>query len=284
MQAGCCEAHLIYDLHAHSNASDGNLSPEALVARAVERGVQVLALTDHDTTGALARASLAAAESGLVLIPGIEFSTQWMGRGIHVVGLNIDPTHPVLQAGIASQLELRYQRAEQIAHKLSKMNVKDSLVGAQQLAGDAVIGRPHFAQYLLNAGYAPHFAGAFKKYLGAGKPGDVKQCWPEMATVIGWITAAGGIAVLAHPDKYEMTRTKLCTLVQAFREAGGRALEVVSGKQLPGVAEKLAAIANQFGLLASCGSDFHVPNQPWQELGAFGKLPSSCEPVWHAWQ
>lgn len=271
---------MIYDLHTHSNASDGFLSPEALVARAQAKGVTALALTDHDTLAGQVEAAAAAAQAGIALIPGIEFSTQWQGRSIHVVGLGFNPLAASLQQGIERQTASRLERAQTIGEKLAKVGIADACAGARALAGDAVLGRPHFAQYLVACGAVKDVASAFKRYLGAGKIGDVKQLWPGVDEAVQWITAAGGLAVLAHPDKYDMTRSKLCQLLGDFREAGGQAIEVISGKQVNTLTDKLARLAGQFSLAASCGSDFHIPNQPWQELGAFGKLPDFCQPVW----
>lgn len=270
----------LYDLHAHSNISDGILSPEMLVSRAKERGVDVLALTDHDTVAGLVRARNAAVKQGLRLIDGIEFSSNWGKIGVHVVGLAVDPTSPGMQQAVVEQCQVRERRAEKIAERLTKLGLPGTLAGAKALAGDAVLGRPHFAQFLVDMGAVKSLNQAFKKYLGAGKPGDVKHMWPAMDTVIDWIRTAGGVAVLAHPHKYNLTRTKICALASDFAAAGGRAIEVVSGRQDPGVAEDLARIANERGLYASCGSDFHVPDQPWQELGAFGTMPALCKPVW----
>lgn len=274
------EAHLIYDLHTHSNASDGFLSPQQLVQRAAAKGVAALALTDHDTLVGQIQAQAAASEHGIEFITGIEFSTQWQGRSIHIVGLGVDLTAPSLLSGIQQQMVSRTQRAHTIGEKLAKAGIAGAYAGALAIAQDSVLGRPHFAQYLVACGAVKDVASAFKRYLGAGKIGDVKQLWPEVAEAVEWIKNAGGIPVLAHPDKYEMTRSKLCQLLGAFKEAGGQALEVISGKQIGTVTEKLARLAQLFDLAASCGSDFHIPNQPWQELGAFGKLPDFCQPVW----
>ncbi len=271
---------MIYDLHTHSNASDGFLSPAQLVARAQAKGVTALALTDHDTLAGQAAAESAATEVGIRLIPGIEFSTQWLGRSIHIVGLGFDTSAPSIKQGIERQSASRDERAHTIGEKLAKAGIPDAHKGAQEIAGAAVLGRPHFAQYLVACGAVKDVASAFKRYLGAGKIGDVKQLWPEVAEAVEWITAAKGVAVLAHPDKYDMTRSKLCQLLGHFREAGGQAVEVISGKQVNTITDKLARLAGQFSLAASCGSDFHMPNQPWQELGAFGKLPDFCLPVW----
>jgi len=274
----------IYDLHSHSDQSDGILSPEALVSRAKRQDVSVLALTDHDTVTGLYRAQRQAALEEIELIAGIEFSAHWNGRNIHVVGLNIDIERASLCDAVAEQEALRNKRAEVIGAKLEGMGVKDAYEGAKTIAGEGVIGRPHFAAYLVKHGYAKSVQAAFKVYLGAGKPGDVKQMWPELDDVVGTICKSGGVAVIAHPAKYNMTRTKLCLMLEDFKDAGGLAMEVVSGKQQPDVTKNLAGIAKRFGLLGSCGSDFHVPDQKWQELGQFSPLPDDIEPVWGAWE
>jgi predicted metal-dependent phosphoesterase TrpH len=299
---------VLYDLHTHSYCSDGQLSPAELVALARRQGVRVLALTDHDTLDGIAEAQQAALESvdvaaidrsinssinsltgeegnansdkPLTIITGIELSTQWRGRGIHIVGLNIDIDSPVLQAAIHTQTQTRIQRAETIAHRLEKAGIKGALAGAKRHAGGGAIGRPHFAQYMVDSGYVGTIPQAFKRYLGAGKVGDVKQCWPDVDEAVKWIVQAGGIAVLAHPDKYDLTRTKLYDLLGDFSEAGGQAMEVVSGHQDKSVTLKLARAAEDFSLLASCGSDFHSPKNTWQALGRYSPLPESCTPVW----
>jgi predicted metal-dependent phosphoesterase TrpH len=269
-----------FDLHCHSHFSDGALSPEMLIARAKEREVDVLALTDHDTIAGLSLAQKAADEHGIRLVNGIEFSSQWGSGGVHIVGLDFRRDSPELIAAIDEQNLSRSGRAEQIAARLAKAGIMGSLEGAQALAGNAYVGRPHFAQYLVNVGAVNNINAAFKKYLGAGKSADVKYQWPAMKTVIEWIHAAGGVAVLAHPYKYELTRTKMCALIKDFALAGGDALEVVSGMQAHPVTEDLARIAAANNLAASCGSDFHLPGQAWQELGCFPSLPEACRPVW----
>lgn len=274
---------LIYDLHCHTTFSDGMLSPEDLVTRAKTRNVDVLAVTDHDTVAGLQQAALAASHTSIDLVTGIEFSSQWMGRGIHIVGLNIDLQSGDLAAAVRSQHERRSERAEAIAARLAKAGIEGALDGAQAAAGSETLGRPHFARFLVESGYVANINQAFKKYLGAGKPGDIKNLWPEVPEVVEWIKRSGGVAVLAHPTKYKMTRTKLCQLTDCFAASGGAAIEVISGKQIAGVADNLARIANQFGLAVSLGSDFHVPDQPWQELGCCGYLPSHMSPVWELW-
>ncbi|WP_439509379.1 PHP domain-containing protein [Marinimicrobium koreense] len=270
----------MYDLHSHSHCSDGILSPEALMSRARDQGVSALALTDHDTVEGVSRARAAAADIGLTLIPGIEFSSQWGKGGVHIVGLGIDIESPALQAAIRAQQGARASRAEAIAERLEQLGIPGALAGARSESGGGQLGRPHFAQFLVAQGKVKDVGAAFKKYLGAGKPADVKFQWPGMEQVIGWIHQAGGLAVLAHPKKYPLTRTKMCALISDFADLGGDALEVVSGQQPSGVADDLARIAEREGLAASCGSDFHRPDAPWQELGNFGPLPERCRPVW----
>jgi 3',5'-nucleoside bisphosphate phosphatase len=274
------EIHIVYDLHTHSYHSDGKLSPQALVELAKANGVSVLALTDHDTVAGIEEAQAIAGEE-LTLIAGIEFSAQWQGRGIHIVGLQVDTYSLSLQAAIARQTQVRTDRAKTIASRLEKAGIKNALEGAQQYAKGAAIGRPHFAQYMVDKAYVSNFAQAFKKYLGAGKVGDVKEGWPSVEEVVAWILASGGIAVLAHPDKYDLTRTKLYALLEDFVTAGGQAIEVVSGLQEASVTAKMVRAAKDFSLLASCGSDFHAPGQAWQALGRYSPLPEGCEPVWN---
>ncbi len=271
----------MYDLHCHSTCSDGQLSPADLVRRARERHVEVLALTDHDTLNGLPDAAATAAEVGIRLIPGIEFSCRWEGRGVHVVGLNFDPEHPQLLQAVAQQEQTRWERAQLIGEKLAKLGIEGAFEGACRLAGEGgMVGRPHFAQYLVEQGRVADIDGAFKRYLGTGKPGDVKQSWPVMEEAIGWIRAAGGLAVLAHPDKYKVTRTRLRAMVEEFRDVGGEGIEVVSGNQNTNVTRDMQQLATRYGLLASCGSDFHFPGQSWQDLGVMPPLPENCTPVW----
>ena len=274
----------LFDLHTHTLASDGILSAEALLSRASRKGVSVLALTDHDTLDGIAEARLAAESLGVTLIAGIEVSSQWRGRGIHVLGLAIDTEAPSLREAVAQMAETRNLRAVAIARALAKAGLSDEqgiLARAREEAGAGSIGRPHFARALVAMGKVASLNMAFKRYLGSGKPGDVKQHFPEVAEAVAMITGAGGVAVLAHPLKYDLTRTKLCELLADFRAAGGQAVELISGFQEAKATQDLARLINQFELYASQGSDFHMPDQPWQELGCTGVLPDTVKPVWH---
>ncbi len=269
------------DLHCHTTASDGQLTPTELVARATENGVTHLAITDHDTINGLKEARAAAGEQGLRLIPGVELSCQWKSHTIHVVGLDFDADDTAFGGALAEQNDNRWRRARMIHERLSGLGVEDLLERATEKARGDVPGRPHFASALMEAGKVKDFNQAFKRHLGAGKRGDVKACWPELDTVVQWILEAGGIPVLAHPRKYKMTATKLRSLVADFRRAGGRALEVSTSGQSSGDLGFLAELCRRESMLASQGSDFHFPGASWCELGRIAKMPEGLDPVWH---
>jgi len=270
---------MIADLHCHTTASDGALTPRELLHRAATAGVELLAITDHDTVDAYAELGDAGVP-GLRIVPGIEFSSQWSGHTIHVVGLGIDLDSPILGDAVRRQKSAREQRAVAIGERLDRLGCNDTLAGARRLAGDMPLGRPHFARHLVESGRVKSISAAFKKYLGPGKPGDVKHYWQPVAMIIGWIRDAGGIAVLAHPGKYGMTNTKVGVLVDAFRASGGQAMEVLCGQQTADVTRRLARICNERDMHASCGSDFHMPDRSWCEIGRCGELPDDCRPVW----
>lgn len=269
------------DLHCHSTASDGALSPGDVVRRAADNGVTHLALTDHDTTTGLPEARQAARDVGLNLINGVELSCQWRSHTIHIVGLGFDDDNPPWRAALEQQADNRWQRARMIEDRLRKLGVDNLLSKATEAAGGDVPGRPHFARILIQEGAVRDNGQAFKRYLGAGKPGDVKACWPSLETVTGWIRSAGGIAVVAHPKKYKMTATKLRDLMKDFVEAGGQGMEVLTSGQSSGDLGFLAELCRREGYLASQGSDFHFPGAAWCDLGRLpGVLPEGLEPVW----
>jgi len=270
---------MIYDLHSHTTCSDGTLSPADLIARAAENGVKAFSITDHDTVAAYQDLARQAAPT-LTVIPGIEFSTQWNGVGIHVVGLNIKLESDAINTGVNYQRTARRTRAEKIAERLEKAGLKDALAGATRVAGVAEISRPHFARYMVESGFSKSHEHAFKKFLGAGKPGDIKQLWAEPKQAIAWIRDSGGVAVLAHPHKYRMTRTKLLALIDDFVALGLQGMEVLSGSQGKDITGMLRDIAVQRKLLASVGSDYHGAATPWCKPGMHTRLPSACTPVW----
>ena len=273
---------MLADLHTHTTASDGQLHPAELLAEAHAAGVQLLAITDHDTLAGYATINPGLA-TGCRIITGIELSTAWNKTGIHVVGLNIDMDNAELLAGVTRQRNARRERAQLIAKKLEKLGFHDVLQGAEQLAGPAEVSRPHFARYLVESGQIKSMQDAFRKYLGPGKAGDIREMWASLDEVIGWIHAAGGVAALAHPAKYKLTNLKLEELTRDFCAAGGDALEVISGQQDPSLTTRLGKLAVRHSMLASCGSDFHQPGQNWARLGVVAALPRGCTPVWEAW-
>jgi len=273
----------VYDLHTHTVYSDGALAPAELVARAAANGVQVLALTDHDVTDGVPEAQAAAQQAGITLVPGVEISVTWGAQTVHVVGLQIDITHPGLQAGLARLREFREWRAEEIGRRLAKAGIAGASEGARALAQRGLVSRTHFAQFLVASGHAADVRSVFKKYLVHGKPGYVPGQWAGLDEAIGWIRAAGGQAVLAHPARYKITATRLKKLLGEFRDAGGAAIEVVSGSHSRDDMFRFAQLAHSFGLLASSGSDFHGPHNYYMDLGPMPPLPDGCTPVWQTW-
>ncbi len=273
----------VYDLHTHTFYSDGALAPAELVARAAANGVHVLALTDHDVTDGVPEALDAARQAGIALVPGVEISVTWGGQTVHVVGLQIDIASAGLQNGLARLREFRAWRAEEIGRRLAKAGIPGAIEGARARALRGLVSRTHFAQFLVAAGYAADVRSVFKKFLVHGKPGYVPGQWAGLDEAIGWIRAAGGQAVLAHPARYKITATKLKRLLGEFRDAGGAAIEVVSGSHSRDDMFRFAQLARSYDLLASSGSDFHGPYNYYMDLGPLPPLPDGCTPVWQSW-
>jgi len=269
-----------YDLHTHSLASDGTLSPAELVSTAHAAGVNVLALTDHDTTDGIAAAREQAGGLGLQLIAGVEISVSWQGHTIHVLGLNIDPACAELLSGLKRLAAFRDWRAEEIGRRLARAGIEGAYDGARALASGRIVSRTHFARFLVASGHAASVRDVFKSYLVNNKPGFVSGEWAGLGEALDWIRAAGGLAVIAHPARYRLTATKLRRLIGEFREQGGVGLEVVSGSHTHDNVETMAARARNEGLLASQGSDYHGPENPWINLGQLREMPAGCKPVW----
>ncbi len=274
---------LVYDLHSHSTASDGTLSPADLVARAHRAGVQVLALTDHDTTSGLPEAQRSARALGMEVVPGVEVSVTWGGRTVHILGLGVDVAAEGLQRGLAGLRAFRDWRAGEIARRLERHGIPGAYDGARRYASGNIVGRTHFARYIVERGLAKDLRDVFKRFLVGNKPGHVPGQWAGLDEVVGWITGAGGQAVIAHPGRYKLTATRLRQLFGEFRECGGEGVEVVSGSHSSQDCLVMAAHARSFGLLASAGSDYHGPENPWLELGRLPALPEGCVPVWESW-
>lgn len=269
-----------YDLHTHSTASDGTLPPADLVQAAAAAGVDVMALTDHDTLDGLDEARQMAEQQGLRLIPGVEISVTWQGAAVHILGLNVNSECEALQQGLVGLREYRDWRAEEIGRRLDKKGIGGAFEAACALSTGKLVSRTHFARFLVAEGYARDVREVFRKYLVQGKPGHVPGKWAALEDAVGWILQAQGTAVIAHPARYNMTRSKLRKLIAAFKEAGGRGLEVVSGSHSKDEYFTMARHAKDFGLLSSAGSDFHDPKNPWIALGKLPPLPPGCNPVW----
>jgi 3',5'-nucleoside bisphosphate phosphatase len=270
------------DLHTHSNCSDGSLTPAELVARAAAAGVQVLALTDHDTIAGLDEARRSAAAHGLTLVPGVEISASWRAQAIHVLGLWIDPASPQLQSRLGAQADQRRTRMAKICARLTKLKLPgDALLAAVQ-AHPGLPTRAHLAQAIVAGGHAENTEAAFRKFLGKGKAAHIAAEWPALEQVVGWICAAGGVAALAHPIRYSISAGARRGLLGDFAAAGGTTLEVVSGGNGAQHVDACAALAVTFGLFGSVGSDFHNPQATWNPLGRSLKLPDCVTPVWRS--
>lgn len=284
MMGAGTETVLRHDLHTHSTASDGCYTPTELVSRARAAGIDVLALTDHDSTAGLAEAGAEALQSAIHFIPGVEISVTWHGKTLHLVGLAIDVGNEPLQAGLRWLETIRAERAREMGRRLERAGISGIAADAEALAGAGMITRTHFAHCLARRGLAMDVRDVFNRYLTTGKPGYVATRWAEMEDAIAWISGAGGVAVLAHPQRYRLTGSWLRRLLGEFKEMGGAALEVLSGTASPGDIQSSAALAQRYGLLASCGSDFHGPDEGWPKLGRLPELPAGLEPVWRLWE
>ena len=275
---------LRYDLHCHSTHSDGLLAPSALVRRAAQRGVDVLALTDHDEVSGLREAGAQARELGLRLIDGVEISVTWRKLTLHVLGLRIDPECAVLRDGLAAIRVGRTGRARRIGDALAAAGVPEAYEGARRyVTSERLISRTHFARFLVDAGHAREMKDVFKRFLVPGKPGHVAHDWAGLPDAIGWIHAAGGQAVLAHPGRYKRSATGFRELLAEFRDAGGDGIEVLSPSHSGAQVEEFARQARKHGLLASSGSDFHGAGESYVDVGDIPPLPVGLIPVWQSW-
>lgn len=274
----------VHDLHTHSTASDGAFAPAELVRLAAESGITDLALTDHDTVDGLEEAAAEAERQGVRLIPAVELSAGWERKSIHVVGLGIDPGNRELRSGLAAMAEIRRLRAGEIGLRLAKCGFPDCHEAVLAAAGQGMVTRAHFARHLFERGEVATVQDAFDRYLGRGKPAYVPTEWTALADTVGWIRGAGGVAVLAHPQRYKLTGSWMRRLLQQFTDCGGEGIEVVTGNGGPQDTETAAQQARRFGLLASVGSDYHTPEHYWIKLGRLPPLPDGLQPVWSRWE
>lgn len=269
------------DLHCHSTISDGTLAPEILAARAKANGVELWALTDHDEVSGQHRAMAAAQAIGLPYLTGTEISVTFADVTVHIVGLGFDTDHPGLVQGLQKTRGGRSERAQEMSDQLAKVGIRDAYEGALQYVGNPeLISRTHFARFLVDSGVCKDTHEVFRKYLTDGKPGFVPHRWARLGEAVGWIREAGGVAVIAHPARYDHSPTQEYALFSEFKAHGGQAVEVVTGSHSPSEYVKYADMALEFGLAASRGSDFHSPDESHCDLGALPFLEGRLKPVW----
>lgn len=269
------------DLHCHSNISDGLLSPAEVVLRAKTKGVDVLALTDHDEMSGLPEAQQAAKDCDLHFINGVEISVSWLDQSIHIVGLGVSLESADLAQGLKRIRDGRNGRAHKMSEGLEKIGIHNAYEGALRYAKNPeLISRAHFARYMVEIGIAKDNHKIFDHYLVRGKPGFVEHEWASLEEAIGWIHSAGGLAVFAHPGRCRFSKAQMRDLLERFKTLGGEAIEVVSSAHSPAVTAEYAHIARQYGFLASRASDFHGPGESYVDLGGCDALPPDLTPVW----
>ena len=276
-----------FDLHNHTSASDGLLSSSALVELAVRNGCDGLALTDHDTVDGLREAAVAAKNLQLRFIHGVEISVSWSpnqdakSTTLHIVGLGIDAKNSVLAAGLDSIRQGRIARARLMGDDFARIGIPGMFEAAYALAENkSMLGRTHFARALVNAGKVSEVGKAFNRYLTPGRPGFVPHQWATLADAIAWIRAASGVAVIAHPGRYKLSKAEMTQLMGEFKDLGGLAIEVVTGSHSPPQFREYATRARDFGFLASRGADFHGFDESHYQPGRLPPLPDDLTPVW----
>ncbi|TAK90048.1 MAG: PHP domain-containing protein [Burkholderiaceae bacterium] len=272
------------DLHCHSTISDGLLKPDEVARLARNKGVDVWALTDHDEVSGLALARATAQEIGLTFVDGVEISITWANKTIHILGLHLDPTNAELCAGLAHTRSGRDRRAQQIADQLAAVGIPGAYDGAlKYVANKSLIGRAHFARYIVELGVCPDVKTVFGKYLVEGKPGYVPHAWATLEDAVRWIRGAGGVAVIAHPGRYHFDLVQETAFIEQFIEAGGAGVEVITSAHSPAEWKYYEALAKKYQLKGSRGSDYHGPGESEAELGALPPLPAPLTPVWQDW-
>jgi 3',5'-nucleoside bisphosphate phosphatase len=273
------------DLHCHSTVSDGTLAPTEVARRAKANGVDVWALTDHDEVGGIAEARAAAGDLGLAFVPGVEISVTWGGETVHIIGLNIDETNETLIKGLIATRTGRERRARQIGEQLAAVGIPDAFEGALKYVGNPdLISRTHFARYIVELGIHKELGEVFRHYLTEGKPGFIPHRWATLKDAVDWITGAGGMAVIAHPGRYDFSDLAFDAFFAEFKYLGGVGIEVTTGSHTEDQYDYYAKMARRYDFLASRGSDFHGPGESRVDLGMLPPLPDRVVPVWHNWQ
>jgi predicted metal-dependent phosphoesterase TrpH len=261
------------DLHTHSTASDGTLSPSEIVSLAARIGLRALALTDHDTVAGLPEAIAAAGGSPTELVPGVELSAASAEGALHIVGLHIDHTDPDLAHGLAWARCMRDERNPQIAEALAAVDKPVDLERVAEIAGGEVVGRPHFAAAMVEAGHVRTTDEAFARYLSPGGAAYVPKRKLEPVECIRLIRGAGGVPVLAHPDQIGRGRAALRELVAELTDAGLAGIEVYCPSYDSSATRAYRDIALEYDLVESGGTDFHGAAKPAIKLGrGFGSM------------
>jgi len=274
-------SYLNADLHCHSVVSDGTLTPEDLAARAKANGVELWSLTDHDEIGGQHRAAAAARSQGMAYLTGTEISVTFAGNTVHIVGLGFDPDNAALAQGLAATRAGRGERAQEMAAQLAQVGIHGAYEGALKFVGNPeLISRTHFARFLVETQVCRDTNEVFRKYLTEGKPGYVPHRWATLGDAVRWINEAGGLAVIAHPARYKFTANEEYALFSEFKAHGGAGVEVVTGSHTAAEYVTYAAMAEEFGLAASRGSDFHSPDESHTDLGTLPYLPGHLTPIW----
>ncbi|MEC5213709.1 putative metal-dependent phosphoesterase TrpH [Polaromonas sp. CG_9.5] len=269
------------DLHCHSVVSDGTLTPEVLAERAKTNGVELWALTDHDEISGQHRAMAAARARGMAYLTGTEISVTFAGETVHIVGLGFDPDDAALAQGLRDTRGGREQRAMEMSESLAKAGIHGAFEGALKFVGNPeLISRTHFARFLVETGVCRETPEVFRKYLTEGKPGYVPHRWATLKDAVTWITQAKGVAIIAHPGRYNFSANEEYALFTEFKAHGGCGVEVVTGSHTKQEFVKYAETAKEFGLAASRGSDFHSPDESHTDLGKLPFLPGELTPVW----
>jgi len=272
------------DLHCHSNVSDGVLAPAAVAKYAHQAGVNVWALTDHDEVGGIGRAREAATALGMRFVAGVEISITWANETVHIVGLQVDEHNATLVQGLAATRNGRDARGREMADQLARAGIAGAYEGALKYVDNPdLMSRTHFARYLVECGVCANIPEVFRKYLTEGKPGYVPHRWASLTQAVGWIRAAGGIPVIAHPGRYKFTAVQQGALFDEFKQLGGTAIEVVTGSHTPDQYGLYAEQARRYGFMASRGTDFHAPGESRVDFALLPPLPGNLTPVWHDW-
>jgi predicted metal-dependent phosphoesterase TrpH len=257
------------DLHTHTNASDGTLSPEALIDLAADKGLQAIAITDHDTVGGIPAALERGKQRGVIVIPGVELGARWDDAGqLHILGYYIDHRHPYLLERLSWLRVRRRDRCEEIVQRLRAAGATISWDRVAQLAGAGSVGRPHVARALIEAGQVQSISEAFHRYLNPGTPGFLEKIQFTSRQAIELIDASGGTAVLAHPATLKLQRGGLEACIEGLINEGLRGIEVYWSKHTEAEVSYYQELASRFGLIMTGGSDFHGANKPTIELSA----------------